>query len=52
MCVSLPLFQCQSNQPIRLVSHEKQNVQHIIIQLQIIQRAPHTLRFTYLAYTL
>ena len=42
MCVNLPLFQCQSNQPIHLVSHEQRNVQHIIVQLQIVQREPHT----------
>lgn len=33
MCVNLSLFQCQSNQPIRLVSHKQWNVQHIIVQL-------------------
>ncbi len=42
MCVGLSLFQCQSNQAIRLVSHKQRNVQHIIVQLQIVQREPHT----------
>ena len=36
-----PLFQCQSYQSVRLVSHKQRNVQHVIIQLQIIQREPH-----------
>ena len=34
------LLQCYPNQPICLVSHKQRNVQHIIIQLQVIQREP------------
>ena len=36
-----PLLQRQSYQSVRLVSHKQRNVQHIAIQLQIIQREPH-----------
>jgi hypothetical protein len=35
--VSFALLQRQPNQPIRLIRHKQRNIQHIIIQLQIIQ---------------
>ncbi len=38
----LPLFQCQNNQSICFICHEQRDVQHIIIQLQIVQREAHT----------
>lgn len=38
----IELLQCQSNQSICMVCHEQRYVQHIIVQLQIIQREPHT----------
>ena len=38
---ALPV-QCQPNQPVRLVRHKQGDIQHIPIQLQIIQREPHT----------
>ena len=31
------LFQCQSNQPVCMVRHKQRNIQHIPVQLQIIQ---------------
>ena len=37
-CVSL--LQCQSNQPICLVSHKQRDIQNIVIQFQIVQREP------------
>ena len=40
--VNCILLQRQSNQPISFICHEQRNVQHIVIQLQIVQREPHT----------
>lgn len=38
----LSFFQCQPNQPICLICHEQRNVQHIIIQFQIVQWKSYT----------
>ena len=35
-------FQRQSDQPISLICHKQRDVQHIVIQLQIVQRESHT----------
>ena len=34
----LHLFQCQPNQSFRLICHEQRDIQHIIVQFQIVQR--------------
>ena len=34
---TLPLFQCHPNQSIRLICHEQRDIQHIIVQFQIVQ---------------
>ena len=38
----LKFFQCQSNQPVCLICHEQRDIQHIIVQFQIIQRETDT----------
>ena len=38
----LSLLQCQPDQPVGLICHKQRNVQHIIIQLEVIQRKADT----------